>query len=84
MIKNDILLSLNILYYCEFVFLKKKIHTLNVYNTFLVKKKLYRLLSKFRKNSVLRKITLFEKIKKDNVFLDFGANKGYYTSLFSS
>ena len=53
-------------------------------NTFLVKKpNLYRLLSKLRKKSDLRKITLSVKIKKDNVVLDIGANKGYYTSLFS-
>jgi predicted methyltransferase len=52
-----------------------------VYNTFLVKKNLYRLILNLEKNPIYEKL-LCLKNKKDNVVLDIAA-KGYYTSLFS-
>ena len=55
-----------------------------MHNNFLAKRPLlYKIFSNFRKRLNHEKLLYIEKIHYGNVVLDVGANKGYYTSLFS-
>ena len=54
-------------------------------NYFLVKKPFfYKILSKLRQKFNYEKLLYLNEIKNGDIVLDIGANKGYYTSLFST
>jgi len=56
-----------------------------MHNYFLAKKPLfYKILSKLRQKFNYEKFLYLNEIKNGNIVLDIGANKGYYTSLFST
>ena len=56
-----------------------------MHNYFLAKKPLfYKIFSKFRQKFNYEKFLYLNVIKNGNIVLDIGANKGYYTSLFST
>ena len=56
-----------------------------MHNYFLVKRPLlYKILSNMRQKINYEKLLYLNEIKNDNIVLDIGANKGYYTSLFST
>ena len=56
-----------------------------MHNYFLAKKPLfYKILSKLRQKFNYEKLLYLNEIKNGNIVLDIGANKGYYTSLFST